>query len=173
MAVDFAYKQRSRQNEGFALRNLKLRMSRKLLFIAGMIACFECHLNFQTDEERTQFYGEGQVQPVIDLLRGVLSQTPLEILASAVLRFSPNKTANRKLFASYDEFLGMLASEKLDSNDRTIRKHLDWLPVDQLGKDTTAAHGRELSHQFRDAIAEIFLTPETQLGQMTIEYGVF
>jgi predicted nucleotidyltransferase len=113
MAVDFAYKQRSRQNEGFALRNLKLRMSRKLLFIAGMIACFECHLNFQTDEERTQFYGEGQVQPVIDLLRGVLSQTPLEILASAVLRFSPNKTANRKLFASYDEFLGMLASEKL------------------------------------------------------------
>lgn len=44
MAVDFAYKQRTRPDGGFALRNFKLRLSRKLLFLAGMVACFECHL---------------------------------------------------------------------------------------------------------------------------------
>ena len=173
MAVDFAYKQRNRQNEGFALRNLKLRMSRKLLFLAGMIACFECHLGFKSDEERAVFYADRPVQGVINLLRGVLSKSPLEILASSLLRYSPDTEANRNLFAAYDEFLGMLADERKDADGRTIREHLDWLPVERLGSDPTATHGRDVSHKFRNAIAQIFLTDQTELGRLTIEYGVF
>jgi predicted nucleotidyltransferase len=173
VTVDFAYKQRNRQNEGFAIRNLKLRMSRKLLFLAGMIMCFECHLRFDSDEERKDFYSPKQVQVVIQLLMDVLAKPPLEIIACALLRDSTLDAHSRQLFDSYDEFLGMLADETQSIDGKTIREHLDDLPIDLLGSDKTATMGRDISHRFRDAIAGIFLTDKNQLGKMTIEYGVF
>ena len=45
MAVDFASKQRDRAGEGWGLRNAKLRMSRKLIFVSGLLVCFGCNLD--------------------------------------------------------------------------------------------------------------------------------
>jgi hypothetical protein len=173
MTVDFAYKQRSRQNEGFAIRNLKLRMSRKLLFLAGMIACFECHFGFASKEERQDFYSIKQVQAVIERLRVVLMKPPLEIVAYALLRDPSLDPHSKQLFDSYDEFLGMLADDTPSCEGRTIREHLDKLSVEKLGSDETASRGREISHRYRDAIGAIFLSEKNELGRMTIEYGVF
>ncbi len=173
MTVDFAYKQRDRQNRGFAIRNLKLRMSRKLLFLAGMIACFECHTGFVSPQERAEFYATKRVNAVIKLLRSVLSRPPLEIIATTLLRHPDLDTHAKKLFDAYDEFLGMLADDHCLPNGKTIREHLDTLPVDQLGSDEIASRGRDVSHRFRDAIRSIFLTDSNILGQLTIEYGVF
>lgn len=173
MTVDFAYKQRNRQNEGFAIRNLKLRMSRKLLFLAGMIACYECHLGFSSQEERSEFYSTKQVQAVIERLLGVLSKPPLEIIATALLREEKLDPYSRKLFDAYNEFIGMLADDEPQCEGKTIRDHLDKLPVEQLGTDEVAKKGRDLSHEFRDAIKAIFLSEQNDLGKMTIEYGVF
>lgn len=173
MTVDFAYKQRDRQNRGFAIRNLKLRMSRKLLFLAGMVACFECHTRFESQEERGEFYSEKHVHAVIGHLRSVLSKPPLEVIASALLKQSALDGHTKQLFDAYDEFLGMLADERLLENGNTIRKHLDALPVADLGSDKVASRGREISHRFRDAIQSIFLADGNILGRLTIEYGVF
>jgi hypothetical protein len=173
MAVDFAYKQRSRENEGFAIRNLKLRMSRKLLYLAGMVACFECETHFATLEERTSFYAAHKIQPVVDLLTSVLAKPPLEIIASALVRSVELDERSKMLFDAYDEFLGMLADENLVCNGKSIRDHLNTLPSELLGSDEVAERGREISHRFRDAIEGIFLTKENVLGKMTIEYGVF
>ncbi len=173
MTVDFAYKQRNRQNEGFAIRNLKLRMSRKLLFLAGMVACFECHLGFTSTEERKDFYSTKRVQAVIERLRLILMKPPLEIIASALLRDPILDAYSKQLFDSYDEFLGMLADETPSCEGKTIREHLDKLPVEQLGIDATARRGWEISHRYRDAIGAIFLSESNELGRMTIEYGVF
>jgi hypothetical protein len=44
MAVDFAYKLRKRSGKGWAIRNTKLRMSRKFIYASGLLACYRCHL---------------------------------------------------------------------------------------------------------------------------------
>jgi predicted nucleotidyltransferase len=166
MAVDFAQKQRSRSDIGYPLRNTKLRMSRKLLFLAGMLVCFDCHTRFQSDSERQEFYRTKPVEAVIARLRVVLFEPPLEILASALLPYSSRDNTIKSLFAAYDCFVGVLA-------DEAKREHLDKLPIDRIEGDPVASEAHEISHRFRDAISELFLTKETELGRLTLEYGVF
>jgi predicted nucleotidyltransferase len=172
MAVDFAYKQRTRGNEGFALRNIKLRMSRKLIFISGMLACFSCHLDL-TPEEKELFFGSKAVQPVVDHLQKTLSLPPLQLIAKVLLKHEDLWPPASALFSTYDTFIGMLADESLLSSGMTRRKHLDKLPVEELEDDEVFQEARELSHRFRDAVHDIFLRSKTDLSRLTIEYGVF
>jgi len=166
MAVDFAYKQRTRPEGGFLLRNTKLRMSRKLLFIAGMLLCFDCHTRFNEREERLAFYRGKPVEAVIARLREVLNQPPLELLANALVPYPSHDVSIKKLFTAYDRFIGMLA-------DDGKREHLDKLHVEKIEGDEVAKEARDTSHLFRDAISELFLTKDTELGRLTLEYGVF
>ncbi len=83
MAVDFAYKRRTRMGEGAVIRNLKLRMSRKLIYAAGLLACFSVALDEQTasglkEKEGTQ---NPECGARTEYFQALLSQPPLEILA--------------------------------------------------------------------------------------------
>ena len=78
-----------------------------------------------------------------------------------------------KLFDAYDNFLGILADESLLENGRTQREHLEKLAVNELDTDPIFEKVRNISHQFRDAVHEIFLSANTDLSKLTIEYGVF
>jgi predicted nucleotidyltransferase len=172
MAVDFAYKQRTRGNEGFALRNIKLRISRKLIFISGMVACLSCHL-WLTPGERDFFYGTGAVQPLIDHLQKTLGLPPLQLIASALLKQEELWQPASVLFGAYDRFIEILADESQLPNGKTPRKHLDELSFEQLNGDDVFNEAREVSHRFRDAVHDIFLKSKTDLSRLTIEYGVF
>jgi predicted nucleotidyltransferase len=172
MAVDFAYKQRTRGNEGFALRNVKLRISRKLIFLSGMLASFSCHLSL-TPEERKLFYGTRAVQPVVAHLQKTLSLAPLELIATTLLNFENLWEPASVLFDSYDGFIEILADESHLPDGKTPRKHLDELSVEELESDAVFQEARNLSHRFRDAVHDIFLRSNTELSRLTIEYGVF
>lgn len=165
MAVDFAYKQRSRPGGDFALKNFKLRLSRKLIYLAGMIACFDCHLGFDSEEDRQAFYRPKMVQSVIDRVHNVLRKPPLEVVASALLLQEIPFSSVGQFFGAYDQFLEMLA-------DEDIREQLKALPVENLN-DPIAKRYREIAHDYTEAIRSIFLPQSNVLGQLTIEYGVF
>jgi predicted nucleotidyltransferase len=172
MAVDFAYKQRARGNAGFAMRNIKLRLSRKLIFISGLLTCFSCHLEL-TEDQKKLVYSTRAVQPLVEHLYRRLAFTPLESLANTLLEFKELDGHTAKLFQAYDEFIGILADDSLLDNGKTSRDHLEQLPVDQLDSDPVFQRARKISHQFRNAVHEIFLRSNTKLSRMTIEYGVF
>lgn len=141
MAVDFAYKQRTRGNQGAGLRNIKLRISRKLIFISGMLACFSCHLSL-TPDERKLIYGTKAVQPLVLHLQKTLNLTPLQLIATMLLEFEELWEPASRLFNAYDSFVGILADESPLSNGKTPRKHLDELPVEELEKDAVFQEGR-------------------------------
>jgi predicted nucleotidyltransferase len=172
MAVDFASKQRARGNEGFAMRNVKLRLSRKLIFISGLLACFSCHLDL-SEERREQVYAQAEVQPLIEHLQRRLELTPVESLASELLKYQELDESSSRLFKAYDDFIGILADESLSVHGKSPRHHLEQLTVDELENDSLFQEARDISHRFRDAVREIFLRSKTDLASMTIEYGVF
>jgi len=82
MVVDFAYKQRERENNGYALRNIKLGLSRKLIYASGILACFRCELDFSSKG----LFDTGCPQTAIEFMRGIFSQPPLEAMANALIR---------------------------------------------------------------------------------------
>jgi predicted nucleotidyltransferase len=86
MVVDFAYKQRTRANQGYALRSIKLGLSRKLIYASGLLACFSCHLDIPA-EHWGALSASRNPQLLIEHLRSILRMTPLEILASMLIRY--------------------------------------------------------------------------------------
>jgi hypothetical protein len=92
----------------YALRTIKLGLSRKLIFASGLLACFSCQLDFSKEQWR-EFASAKNPQPLILHLRGILQMTPLEILASRLAKYDGITEASKRLFDAYDEFLGLLA----------------------------------------------------------------
>jgi hypothetical protein len=167
MAVDFAYKQFDRGNQGYALRSIKRGVSRRLLFSSGLLACFWCDPEISKNENQ-----EPNTQCLIDCLVTFLSLTPLERVALffvVQMKTSdsefPRNTAIA-LFSAYDDFIGLL-------NDPEKRKHLDELRPEDEKADMVFKEARTMRTHFRLAIQGMFLDKESPLHQHSIEKGVF
>jgi predicted nucleotidyltransferase len=166
LAVDFAYKLRSRSGSGWAIRNIKLRMSRKLIYVSGLLACYRCHLDYSPGE-RAKIYADGnRRQEVIEHLEQIFQMTPLEIIASVLLRYQHLDAAARKILGSYDEFIGMLS-------DEAKRTRLEKVTEEEADADDTYQRARNLSHTFRDGLLEFFFDSDSEMGELTRNYGVF
>jgi hypothetical protein len=165
ITVDFAYKQGARGNRGFAIRTIKLRLSRKLVFLSGLLACFSCHLGFPR-EERAEIYNSKNTQALIEHLRGLLNSTPLEILASILIQYTSTLADAKAMFDAYDGFIGLIANDE-------SRRRLEEIRVEELGSDNVFQEAQGFSHAFRDALSRVFLRGNTELCDLTIDYGVF
>jgi hypothetical protein len=167
IAVDFAYKQFDRGNEGYALRNFKLGVSRKLLFASGLLACFWCDPRISKNEKQ-----EPSKLSLIDCLDRFLSLTPLERIALFFTKHLNTSESEflretaRELFCSYDAFLGLL-------NDSDKRQHLKGLRQEEEETDEVFKEAWKTRRFFRRAIQDMFLGEVSPLRDLSIERGVF
>ena len=166
MAVDFAYKRRSRFGHGAAMRNFKLRMSRKLIYVSGLLTCFSCELKLSNRPRLFACPAPPGAPECVACLRDVLRQTPLEILATTLLAFPHLDGTAHRLFDAYDRFLGMLA-------EKETRYYLEDLPLDPRPQEATWDEARRITHEFRDALLEMFFDEQSRLYDLTKMYGVF
>jgi predicted nucleotidyltransferase len=165
MAVDFAYKLRTRSGEGWAIRNIKLRMSRKLLYVSGLVACFRCHLIFPEELRASAFGDEDSRLEVVDVVDAIFSFKPLDIIAILGIEYEHLYSTLSQLFGAYDEFLGIL-------RDESLRKHLETLAEGSGDHDPVYRQARKMSQRFRDAILAMLFDEKSELGLLTRLYGV-
>ena len=165
MAVDFAYKQRTRDRKGAAIRNIKLRMSRKLIYVSGLLTCFGCAHKLDHFGPIAGCAESNDGLEFVELLRRRL-RAPLEVLAETLLQFPHLDSAANKLFSAYDSFLGVLC-------DKKSRSHLEGLEVDDYESDELYRRVRDISHQFREGLITLFFDEPSKLGELTKTYGVF
>ena len=169
MAVDYAAKVVERGRAGWALRNAKLRFSRKLLFASGMLLAHEVVLgmkqpvpNLSTDP--------AAVFELIDRIQQLTKLSPLEMLAAAALRRADGWPGARRaatdIFSSYDAFLGIL-------NDTDKRKELGNLPLEQAATNPTFNLVRNLGQQFEDGLNAYFLDGPTDVALLSRKYAIF
>lgn len=162
MAVDFAGKQRERAGEGWALRNIKLRMSRKLIFATGLLMCFSCytHLPVMTDGS------EKSSDILIQHASTFVERPPLEILANALLQYSIPAETVFELLDSYDSFLECL-------NDVKRREHLEKLSYEDSISDTVFQQMRKAGQQFQRGLDRLFFQDNDELKRLIRHYGIF
>jgi len=166
VTVDFVHKQRAGAGGKWALRNAKLRMSRKLIFAAGLLVCFECHLDPEAEHARLELRDPKRgIAELIRYLERQFSMPPLEILARSVRRHGTSKAAIL-LFDSYDAFLALLD----DPDKRAILRDLD---PSQSRTDPVFELVREISHAFQDGLTHLFFRDNEQLYKLIEFYGVF
>jgi predicted nucleotidyltransferase len=163
VAVDFAHKRRLRAGSGWALRTAKLRMSRKLTFVAGLLSCYSCETDFAGMEGGV---GPTGILRVVDHLARLVGKSPLDIVAGVILREPVLHEAARRMFDAYDEFLSML-------DDAEVRRHLKDLSAEDADTDETYARTRVLGKQFQEALTHVFLDADTPLARLTRHYGLF
>lgn len=164
MASDYASKMWERDREGWGIRNIKLRFSRKLLFIWGLLASFSADLfpsaelaSAQSDDE---FY-----HLLADLIRQQTDVPPLELLARVVEQTRDDDIA-RDIFSSYNHFLTVLS-------DQNRRKDLISVRFEDATASGTYDELRKVSRTFRFAVDRLFFEVHPTLPRLIRQFGVF
>jgi predicted nucleotidyltransferase len=163
MAVDFADKFHDQAGEKWALRNVKLRFSRKLIFLFSMLACFSWQLHrSEISSDRTS----DSVESALSYLFGYFDRAPLEVIADELLREGVSTETCDKILSSYNEFLGVL-------DDDAKREELEKLPRDLAEKSELFQNLRTLSHTFRDGLREWLFDTNGRFFELVRDYGLF
>ncbi|HEX8432409.1 MAG TPA: nucleotidyltransferase domain-containing protein, partial [Longimicrobium sp.] len=164
LTVDFAHKRRLRGGKGWALRTAKLRMSRKLIYAAGLLSCFSCETDLAPGPVKSL---QHRVSLTVRHLSMLVRRSPLDITAGVLLPHPGLHPAARELFGAYDAFLAAL-------DDEAVRATLDKLAPEDAESNATYRDIRDISVRFQDALTTIFFdSHDTPLPALTRRYGVF
>jgi len=163
MASDYASKMWERQREGWGVRNVKLRFSRKLLFIWGLLAAFAAEL-FPSPELHEVENDDEYFLALANLIGSLTDVTPLELLARVAMECDDGLA--KAIFSSYDQFLSVLA-------DPASRKALEEVAFEGALAEPAYAGLRDASQQFREGVTRLFFDVHPKLRVLTRQFGVF
>jgi len=167
VTVDFVYKQRADDDKKWALRNAKLRMSRKLIFAAGLANVFFCHLDEAAGDARRALKDAKDVSVLTEYIEQQLALTPLEVLAKLCLDRRVSAETARTIFDNYDRFLSIL-------DDRDKRRELEQARThDDLRNSRVWSDIRDVSGPFHEGLVKLFLNEDDELKALTMKYGLF
>lgn len=155
MCVDFAYKQKEQQGKKWALRNIKLRISRKLIYVKGLLMCISCYNNDKL-----------KIEDIEEHLKNMATMKPLDLLIKVCLENQVDETDLVELLSAYDEFLQLL-------NDNKKRKVLTNLEMLEVYENVIFMDARAITDKFQKALTNIFLLKESRLKEFTLKYGIF
>ena len=150
MCVDFAGKMRDRRNQGWGLRNAKLRTTRKMLFASGLLPLMRC--------------GQLGSDEIPTFLAHQFAMPPTDRVADAFLACGRQREGAR-VFSGYEGFLDHIRSEETRDalNDIKGRAEADRSELFQsivpLGNEIEAG----LLHLLFDS----------ELSDTTRRYGIF
>lgn len=167
VTVDFVYKQRAENDKKWALRNAKLRMSRKLIFASGLAHVFACHLDPAAQPARDELKSSKEVGQLTAYLSDQLRASPLETLAKMCKLINTDSPAAKKIFDNYDSFLAILDNPEKRGELATAKSH------DDLRNSAPWQEIREVSSAFHEGLVTLFLGGDNELRQLTMKYGVF
>jgi Putative nucleotidyltransferase DUF294 len=105
IGVDFVAKDRARGGEGWGLRNIKLRTSRKLLFAGGLLPVLRCH-EYKTEE-------------MLGFLLAQFATPPIDRVADTFLHYRQLEHGVAALKA-YDQFLAGLEDAEVRADLKAI-----------------------------------------------------
>ena len=166
MCVDFAYKDWEQDGKKWALRNIKLRTSRKLLFFSGLLSVLSCwdnealKRNLSGNETRDDYLWRMQSH-----LTRFARSTPLDILIWALCELGLRDDA-ASFLDHYDRFLTLL-------DDPGLRGHLARIPEESVYTDDRFLECRQVSHAIQAKLMDVCFDRDTQLRDFVREYGVF
>jgi hypothetical protein len=169
MAVDCGSKVGTQGAKKWALRSAKLRFSRKLLFVAGMLLAYEAVLGLKKARRSAGVPKQSIGLDLISSAQEITKLPPLDVLARGLL-YDPNwpglDAAARAIFDSYDAFLGIVA-------DQPKRLELATLPPDQASSSATFLEIRRLSRLFKKGLDDFFYYGPEDVSNLTHSYSLF
>jgi predicted nucleotidyltransferase len=165
MCVDFACKEWEQAGKKWALRNIKLRISRKLIFVKGLLTIFSFSQNEEVQAERTRHLDGGPNSRAMDHLLQYAAMTPLDVVCKIFMEL--------ELFEEAKDILDVYALFLERLNNPKIRKKLANLHPKDIDTDQSFTELRDASHKYQTALTNAFFIKDTPLRDFTIKYGVF
>jgi predicted nucleotidyltransferase len=131
LAVDYAHKTHGAEEiKPWAIRNVKLVFSRKLIYASGLFAVALTADRREVDK--------------VDILEMLFSMTPIERI-----RYVSGEPQSTRLFQIYDMFLDRMSED-------TVRHHLENLPLEERTTDQIFREIKNEGHYFSRELMGLF-----------------
>jgi hypothetical protein len=175
ICVDYAAKHRDQSGSKWALRNAKLRFSRKLIYASGLAFCLSCELD--PPKQDLGLFGKGAAdgpQPFIESAKRFAKTPTLEYLAKFVFAFVDDPDRRKRIatliFGSYHEWMVLVG-------DKARRTALSNLTHGEAKTDPVFEEIRDRGSEFAKGLRLLFFNREEDLespiANLSLDYVGF